>query len=688
MKLNILFFCFLVYTFTAINTYPQIKWVQTNGPVGGTIYDQLYFNSTLYISTNKGIFKSTDSGISFNKWGLQNKYITAIGTDSVYIYSGSIFKELFRKKIDSGEWEQLNRPSYSRITSIKYHPSGLILVGTFQDGMFGSLDQGLTWKTIGDGVLPDNIGDILVSDSSDIFICADDDGIYKSTDAGSTWIKKSQGLAYQKVNKLMEAADGKLFAGLLLRVSTGSGGIYRSTNRGESWIFQNYSYENIQMLHRSLNNIFAGGSNGFYRSTNSGEEWIKIGAGLGRPSFISMGSDLSGNVFVGSFEGIYKSENQGINFNKVGLPVMPVFSLITSLTGNIYAGTDFGIHQSSDFGNSWFEIPTVTQSNIFSLMKTGNNTVLAGLLHFGIFRQDSSGSWSWALPEIQTIRDIKQSGNGLIYAVGEANLFKSSNDGKNWTSLNVNIPSGQFKTVVTDESNLFIGTQGGGVYKSSDAGYSWTECNEGLGNLNINYLMSYTADKILAGSDEGVYLYSNGKWEDINSTFTSRKINYLFNEDDIIYAASDSGIYYYYFKEAEWSILNEGLLDMNVLSLTVDRLGFLVAGTMSGSVYRIHSPVPSSVQQLNDPKEFALLQNYPNPFNPTTKIKFSVPKNEFVTLKIFDILGNEIAQLVNEEKPAGEYQVQWDASNFSSGVYFYSLQAGEFIATKKLLLMK
>jgi len=86
--------------------------------------------------------------------------------------------------------------------------------------------------------------------------------------------------------------------------------------------------------------------------------------------------------------------------------------------------------------------------------------------------------------------------------------------------------------------------------------------------------------------------------------------------------------------------------------------------------------------------DFKLEQNYPNPFNPTTSIKYSLPEQEFISLKIFDILGKEVATLVNEIKPSGNYEVQFDASNLSSGVYFYQLRAGNFTETKKMLLAK
>ena len=83
-----------------------------------------------------------------------------------------------------------------------------------------------------------------------------------------------------------------------------------------------------------------------------------------------------------------------------------------------------------------------------------------------------------------------------------------------------------------------------------------------------------------------------------------------------------------------------------------------------------------------------MIQNYPNPFNPATTIKYSIPELSFVILKVYDVLGNEIAILVNEEKPIGNYEVEFDATTLPSGIYFYRLQTSNFIQTKKMVLMK
>jgi len=95
-----------------------------------------------------------------------------------------------------------------------------------------------------------------------------------------------------------------------------------------------------------------------------------------------------------------------------------------------------------------------------------------------------------------------------------------------------------------------------------------------------------------------------------------------------------------------------------------------------------------SVEDYLVPKNFELSQNYPNPFNPTTTIEYSIPKDANVSIKIFDVLGKEVATLVNEQRSAGTYIINWNASNFSSGLYFYRITAGEFTDTKKMFLVK
>ena len=96
----------------------------------------------------------------------------------------------------------------------------------------------------------------------------------------------------------------------------------------------------------------------------------------------------------------------------------------------------------------------------------------------------------------------------------------------------------------------------------------------------------------------------------------------------------------------------------------------------------------SFIFSYTGPKEFELEQNFPNPFNPTTKIQYQLPQDAKVTLKVYDILGSEVATLINEEQEAGYKEVQFTGSNIASGMYVYRLQAGNYISTKKMMLVK
>jgi len=102
----------------------------------------------------------------------------------------------------------------------------------------------------------------------------------------------------------------------------------------------------------------------------------------------------------------------------------------------------------------------------------------------------------------------------------------------------------------------------------------------------------------------------------------------------------------------------------------------------------VSSPVVTVVENGFAPQEFALFQNYPNPFNPSTRISYTIPKRDNLSIKIFNLLGSEVAELINGEIEAGSYDIDFNASSLSSGVYFYRLQAGNFVETKKMILIK
>jgi hypothetical protein len=115
--------------------------------------------------------------------------------------------------------------------------------------------------------------------------------------------------------------------------------------------------------------------------------------------------------------------------------------------------------------------------------------------------------------------------------------------------------------------------------------------------------------------------------------------------------------------------------------------------TSAGAGFFYNPTTTGFITQVNDepdviPTVYNLFQNYPNPFNPSTIISFSIPASSFVTIRIFDVLGSEVANLVNEEKSAGNYEITFDSKGLSSGVYLYKIQAGKFVETKKMILLR
>ncbi|MEO7356735.1 MAG: T9SS type A sorting domain-containing protein [Ignavibacteria bacterium] len=117
---------------------------------------------------------------------------------------------------------------------------------------------------------------------------------------------------------------------------------------------------------------------------------------------------------------------------------------------------------------------------------------------------------------------------------------------------------------------------------------------------------------------------------------------------------------------------------------------FAYVGTVSTEITNAASHTVVSINQISTEVavEFELSQNYPNPFNPSTKIKFSIQNSGFVSLKVYDIAGREVADLVNEKLNAGVFEYKFEASSFSSGTYFYRIHSGDFIETRRMMLIK
>jgi outer membrane protein assembly factor BamB len=216
-------------------------------------------------------------------------------------------------------------------------------------------------------------------------------------------------------------------------------------------------------------------------------------------------------------------------------------------------------------------------------------------------------------------------------------------------------------------------------------------------NGNI-YVTHYKYEPDLISSITAVDYNGNHKW-----TYTFEQVGeeiaqpLVVDADGTIYCGSTFG-YYYYAISSEgkllWKIPLNGYMVDNSTAIGSNSTLYIGAHLSSfttgqkKTLIAIRDTGASLVNVNPFIYENTLDQNFPNPFNPTTKIKYSLPQTSQLIIKVFDILGNEIETLVNEEKSLGTYEITWYAENLPSGVYFYRLQAGNFIETKKMVLMK
>jgi hypothetical protein len=416
----------------------------------------------------------------------------------------------------------------------------------------------------------------------------------------------------------------------------------------------------VQCLAVIESTLFAATSDsGIYRSTNNGGDWDRLVTGL-QNSYVNCFASIGTNVFAGTMsQGVVRSTNNGNNWTLVnnGLTDTVVWSL-DNLGTNLYAGTDSGVFLSTNNGTNW--------------MQTGLDTVIV---------------WAFATSDEN------------IFAGTNGGVFLSTNNGTSWTRVDTGwtwAMSAEMSTLTLSGYNLF------GIHRHP--GYWFCpSCSERIrssvtaGAAPMPTFVHPT--EVMTGPPPALYLSTDygTSWTDI--AFVCMPLNALAVSGTNIFAGlSDDGSWQQYGvllstnNGTSWAMVNTGFASWaNVYSLAVKDT-YLFAGTDSAGVWR--RPISEMITSVREfptnelPSNFSLEQNYPNPFNPSTTISYQIPTRIMVTLKLYDILGREVTTLVSEEKPAGTYELTWNAENLPSGVYFYQLTAGEFIQTRKMILLK
>jgi photosystem II stability/assembly factor-like uncharacterized protein len=376
------------------------------------------------------------------------------------------------------------------------------------------------------------------------------------------------------------------------------------------------------------------------------------------------------NLYVSAFPklvvdtgGVFKSTDLGTSWARVsdGMQAEYYRKIIGFANGGfdyIFVATDSGVYCSTDNGDNWIE-----KNNEIGKASIGNIDYIDGILftsyYLHSFRSTDLGN-SWQ--EILFEQNHRGAGAFLkmedyILSVmndGSSNfLFKSIDLGLTWSSVGESGGLYQSKQMVLVGNNIYAGS-GTTLFKSTDDGLNWNS---------------------VPGIPSGYYYLD------------------LKEYNDYLFCVHQTGIYFQHKDSANWIQASSDLVPAFMMAGELDE-NYIYAATSDSKIWRrpISNVLTNVDHHLFIPKEFNLEQNYPNPFNPSTKISWQSPVGSWQTLKVYDVLGKEVATLVDEYKPAGSYEVEFKSTvgsrQLASGIYYYQLRSGDYVETKKMILMK
>lgn len=485
-------------------------------------------------------------------------------------------------------------------------------------------------------------------------------------------------------------------------------------------------------------------------STNHGNSWTNFG-NLGQEThpndgavFADPATSNDSLVYLTTDEGIGMSVNSGRRIYEIntGIEAVQVADIdMTSDKKTAWIASKSGVRKVTNYTTSpiWTNalFPQDDGSPYFSAeMRAGDtNTVYVGNVRVKK-TTDGGGSWSQvftaeaspynlgagtfidAIEVCDFAPSIVMAGYNSPFS-DKGGLFVSTDDGANWSQILISASTSGQDVDVTDilfinegsDTVAYVSAEypnGYSVYKVKKSGSSWSvsqdmsSAHTSTGTaivVTINDLeKSSTADTLFAsGTDAGtnhpvVYYKAfsgTNKWTPLPvSGFpfsTGKRATAVTYGIDTLYVAVDADIYYLPKGSASWTLGYSYPVGTMINFIFYDDL---LVGTGTG-LYGHHGLKPNSnAGGKNTPVNFALSQNYPNPFNPSTTITYALSQESKVSLKVFSMLGEEVATLVNAQQIAGSYTVRFDATSLPSGVYIYTLTAGSFSQTKKMMLLK
>ena len=681
------------------------QWVQTNGP-GGDHVSSLVSNDSTIISVNwgSGIYRSSDGG---SHWSLLATGLSDLGLTSLAANGSSLF------------------------------------AGSYGSGVFLSVDNGKTWSQSNDGLTDLRVNAVATVGNNTF--AGTLSGGFLSTDGGLKWMAVNNGLSSSASQSVyvMTARNSTLFIGT-------DAGVYRSTNNGGNWTAVNNGFSGdrstfIRSLITESGMIVAGTwGSGIFGSSDDGDNWAPMNNGLSNPAVFSLAySDsllAAGTVYDGdaSIVGVYLSSNQGKEWflKNNGLSQADVDALVI-LDGKILAGTwGGGIFASTDQGEHWFPSSGGFTNSIARAIAASGSVTLCGTQYSGVYLStDNGGNWTYRGLADHQVSALAVDGTSIVAGTGDG-LFSSTDLGLTWSLSNSGLAGFTARSLAFTSSGVVAGTWGGGSFRSTDGGAQWIASNDGATDYFDYYVVSLMQKDpyLFAGlynSAHGIFRSANGgvHWDRFPiDPLRRQSITSLASSGAAIYAGTNSGVYRSSDNGVSWRQLNNGLTNSNIstiatsgdvlvagtsggdvfalslsdtmwrpsISFNVGVLslassgGFVLAGTDGKGLWRIPAStvVKAATREIEGPVEFRLEQNYPNPFNSSTTIQFSLPVGGRTSLRVFNILGEEIAALIDGDTAAGKHSIAFDASHLASGVYFYRVRSGQYVQTKKFVLVR
>ena len=669
-------------------------------------------------SVNDGVYRSTDNGVTWVKKLFGFSYIVSIGVSGNKIFA-STDSYYILVSTDNGEsWSYLNNPP--GFNHWCYYTEGnLILIGG-ENEIYRSTDQGNTFTTL---QLNINYGLVNVYAVTKIglaiFAGTSYDGVYRSTDNGTTWEQANTGMGPKDIRAITTGSSSTLIAG------SHYSGLYQSTDLGLSWN-KNVSGispgSSILTMLNSRYGLIVGTRDGMYETTNSGLSWTKLTGVSDTVNYSSIRGlcEKDGVIYAGTFyqfySTVYKSADNGATWTHCGngLPSDLTFIYRMVASGNnIVAATDEGVYYSSDDGSSWH--PANIPATDIQDMAIGGNYIYSIVQSYGIYKSADNGvNWSPSLLLGADFVCVAAKDNYAYSGTFFDGAIYSPNYGSGWYSCS-GFPANEavFAFGPVDNGMVLAGTSVNPtwIYASTDYGVNFYPYSEGLGQNAITEHFAVTDSFMFAGTDY------NGVWRRLRPNIvpvelasftaivnknnvalswkTSTETNNKGFEIERKACSKQSEVSNQQGNETGWE--NLGFIDGHGTTSSENNYSYADNNLSSGNYqYRLkqvdfngdfkYSKTVNA--EITAPIKYSLQQNYPNPFNPATTIEYSIPTHGYVKIKIYNALGEEIKTLVNEHISAGNHKVNFDASSFPSGIYFYRIEAGKFTSVKKMILLK